>query len=199
MAVCINSGGVTRSGTRDFGGWIMKPSKPPFTTYRCSHWRRDPMHTWRGWCSHRRISCGMHRLSAALRCLSALHDTLFLMPLPAATPMHSPVRLHPEAPSTRALMPTRISASPPPIASSKERPALEDHEPGVSATRRRRAPERAQTSKALLRKVSRVRKRAPHRERANNVEIAIHRDMQSRMGSHVLRRLPRSVAPVVHH
>ena len=63
------------------------------------------MHTWRGWCSHRRISCDMHRLSAALRCLSALHDTLFLMPLPAATPMHSPVRLHPEAPSTRALTP----------------------------------------------------------------------------------------------
>ena len=98
-------------------------------------------------CSHRCISCDMHRLSAALRRLSARHATTFLMPLPAATPMHSPVRLHPEAPSTRALMPTRISASPPPIASSKERPALEDHEPGVSATRRRRAPERAQTSK----------------------------------------------------
>ena len=108
-------------------------------------------------------SCDMHCLSAALRCLSALHDTIFLMPLPAATPMHSPVRLHPEAPSTRALMPTRISASPPPIASSKERPALEDHEPGVSATRRRRAPERAQTSKALLRFMSLVRKRARHR------------------------------------
>ena len=116
-------------------------------------------------CSHQCISCDMHRLSAALRRLSARHDTTFLMPLPAATPMHSPVRLHPEAPSTRALMPTRISASPPPIASSKERPALEDHEPGVSATRRRRAPERAQTSKALLRFMSRVRKRARHRGR----------------------------------
>ena len=111
-------------------------------------------------CSHQCISCDMHRLSAALRRLSARHDTTFLMPLPAATLMHSPVRLHPEAPSTRALMPTRISASPPPSASQKERPALEDHEPGVSATRRRRAPERAQTSKALLRKVSLVRKRA---------------------------------------
>ena len=56
-------------------------------------------------CSHQCISCDMHRLSAALRRLSARHDTTFLMPLPAATLMHSPVRLHPEAPSTRALTP----------------------------------------------------------------------------------------------
>ena len=63
------------------------------------------MHTRRVRCSHQCVSCDMHHLSAALRRLSARHDTTFHMPLPAATPMHSPVRLHPEAPSTRALTP----------------------------------------------------------------------------------------------
>ena len=90
------------------------------------------MHTRRVRCSHRCVSCDMHRLSAALRYLTAHLTTGFLKPLSAATPKLSPERLHPEALSRHALTPTRISVSPPPNASSKERRALEDHEPGVS-------------------------------------------------------------------
>ena len=63
------------------------------------------MHTRRVRCSHQCVSCDMHRLSAALRYLTAHLTTGFLKPLSAATPKLSPERLHPEAPSTRALTP----------------------------------------------------------------------------------------------
>ena len=55
------------------------------------------MHTRRVRCSHRCVSCDMHRLSAALRYLTAHFTTGFLKPLSAATPKLSPERRHPEA------------------------------------------------------------------------------------------------------